>query len=110
MSSVLREGAAAPYSVEVEVTVAPGDTWDPQTVTVGELVVRRTDLTVVTWAATLSGATATKVFLTHALAADGSDVPVGSAGLWVIRPKLTVPGGTIYGDPIATTVATAFAY
>lgn len=110
MSSVLREGAAAPYSVVVEVTVADGDTWDPQTVTAGELVVRRTDLTVVTWVATLSGATASRIFLTYALASNGLDIPTGSAGLWVIRPKLTVPGGTIYGDPIATTVATAFAY
>lgn len=104
----LRELQEAPASYVHTVTVSPAASWDPTTVTLGELLVKRADGTETTWSAVLSGASATQITLTHTLAASGTDIPRGTAGPWSITPKLTLPGGVVYGASVDQTVKGLF--
>ncbi len=90
----LRELAVGPAAYQHTCTVASGETWDPTTATAAELQWYSVPRGVSgTWSATISGASASGLVLTHVLQ-DG-DLPVGSAGEIRILPVITLPSGSI---------------
>lgn len=107
-TGALYELAEAPAAYSVVVSVATGEPWDPTTVTSAVLLMSKPDGTEVSWSTTLSAASPSSITLTHILAASGADLPRGSAGTWVCRPKLTLPSGVVYGRPFNQYVAEAF--
>ena len=85
-------------------TVTSDGSWDPTTdVTSAEFLVRRADGVEATWSATTYGVpTTSQIVFEHLFSA--SDLPRGSAGVVIIRPKITLTSGVIYADAVSLTV------
>lgn len=104
MQAYIYAGAVAPEAVRVKVT--QGDAGiDLTTATAVDMVVRRADGGIVTWASTIvAGATPTQLIAEHVLVAGDADL----VGTYVVVVRLTVPGGTIRSVPRALPVLDPF--
>lgn len=85
-------------------TVTSDGSWSPTTDVVSAvLLVRRADRVEAQWSVTTHGTpTATEIVFEHLFSA--SDLPRGSAGRIVIRPKITLTSGVIYADAVSLVV------
>ena len=96
-------GAVAPESVAIAVTQGQSGI-DLSTVTAATMLVQLPDGQETTWDASLSGATALGVTVTHTFQAGDLQIP----GRYVILAALTVPAGTIRSRPRVLTVLPKF--
>lgn len=100
MSAQVPIGIGAPNVLTIPITSPTGGP-DLTTVTGASLSVLKSDGTVVSWTASVSGATTTSITVTHHFQISDCDID----GVYQVAPELTVSGGTIpcYAVPLVVT-------
>jgi hypothetical protein len=104
LANIVYQGAVGPEAFRMKVLRGSSDV-DLTTVTAVDFLIRNPDGTQQTWAAAISGATASQLTATHTFGPGDAD----QLGRHVVVARLTVPAGSIRTVPAAFQVVDPFA-